>query len=338
MDISVVFCHFKTGKMSAYTVSQLIKYKGNHNLEIFICDNNSGDGSIEYLKPFSGDIRIFDYPKDKLQSHGCGYDMLIPHISNPFFITSESDSFPTQENWLDYYEDLINKGYDCAGSLLRLSGGTYTHPAGALFKKGIWEEAKAYCDVMPYSYFPNMAMHLGFPSHLMVHNSILNDFLAEPEDFIELADGYKPYSAYFAECKRVHYSPTVNPFHNGMGNRQEDINTFGLRTIESEAPTILLDGKMKLIKRVGAEPGQWLSWYHEAMGKQVFNVPTDVKWLPGKENRQQERTVMENGFTHLWGVSAYHGTDLNDGDVSKIKQTLPEQLYETLPEHQKITI
>jgi hypothetical protein len=37
-------------------------------------------------------------------------------------------------------------------------------------------------------------------------------------------------------------------------------------------------------------------------------------------------------------VSAYHGTDLQDGDVAKIKQSLPEELYNSLPEHQKIKI
>jgi hypothetical protein len=338
MKFTVLIPHWRTLKMTSFTVAQFLKYKGGHDIDIIVIDNSYPDESIKGLEPFKDQITILNNTSDKLSSHGIAYDMAMPLVKSELIITAESDSFPTKEGWLDSYEDIIDKGYDCAGSLLRLSGGTYTHPAGALYRKSIWEEAKAYCDIMPYSYFPNMALHLGFPSHLMVHNSILNDFLAEPEDYIELADGYKPYSAYNAECKRLHYSSTVNPFHNGMGNKQEDINTFGFRTIESEASTILLDGKSKLIKRIGAEPGQWFSWYHAAMNKRVYNIPTDVRWLLGKENQQQERTIMDNGFTHLWGVSAYHGTDLQDGDVAKIKQSLPEELYNSLPEYQKIQL
>lgn len=336
MEFTILIPHWRTLEMTSYTVAQFLKHKGNHEVEIIVIDNSFPDKSIRGLEPFKDQITILNNTSEKLSSHGIAYDMAIPLVKTEWIITAESDSYPTIPNWLDYYADLINNGVDCAGSLLKLSGGTYTHPAGALFRKIIWEEAKAYCDVMPYKYFPNMAMHSNFASHLMVHDSVLNEFISEPEDYIELADGYKPYSAALAESKRLHYSSTVNPFHNGMGNRDEDVNTYGFRTIESEASTILLDGKRKLIKRVGAEPGQWFSWYHAAMGKKVFNIPTEVWWLPGKENQQQERTIMENGFTHLWGVSAYHGTSLNDSDVARIKQTIPVHLYETLPEHQKI--
>jgi hypothetical protein len=75
-----------------------------------------------------------------------------------------------------------------------------------------------------------------------------------------------------------------------------------------------------------------------AKGYNIFHIPTETKWLPGKEGQQQEYTLSEANIRHLWAISAYHGTDLNDGDVAKIKQTLPETLYETLPEHQKIKL
>lgn len=72
-----------------------------------------------------------------------------------------------------------------------------------------------------------------------------------------------------------------------------------------------------------------------AMGKKVFNVPTETKWIDGKEGHQQEYTLMKNGFKHIWGVSAYKDVDPND-TIAKIKQALPLELYNTLPEHQKI--
>lgn len=339
MNISILLPHFKTGMMSAYTLSKLFEHKGEHNIQVIVIDNNYGDGSTEYLLPFVDAIQYVPYPKKLLQSHGIAFDYVLKngHVKNDWFITIESDSFPTKEGWLDYYEGLINSGFDCAGSVLKLSGGTYLHPAGALYKKSVWEEANKYCQIIPYNYYPNMAMKDGFPTHLMVHKDIVNDVLGEPEDYIELSESYKPYSAALAEEKRLHYSPVCQPFHQGMGSSQEALRSYGLRTIESEAKTIDLIGKQKLIHRMGAEPGQWFSWYHAAMGKKVFHVPTETKWVNGKEGQQQEYTLMENGFKHLWGISAYHGyTPEKEKDIALFKQSIPEQLYQTLPQHLKI--
>lgn len=336
MNFSIVFCHYKTGKMSAYTVAQLLKYKSRHEIEILICDNNSGDGSIEYLAPFKDQITVVDYPKDVIQSHGCGYNVLFELASNEWVICMESDSFPIKEGWLDYYVRLINDGYDCAGSLLRLSGGQYVHPAACLYRRSVFVEAWKYCREIPYFYFPNMAMKDGFASHLMVHKSIINDFLAAPEDYIELADGYKPYYPQLAEQKCAHYAPVASVFHNGMGLNNESVTDYGLRTLENQTDLVLLDQKKKIIFRVGEEPGQWFSYWQAAMGKKMFFIPTETKWIPGKENQQQEYTLTENYVKHLWGISAYH--DYYDGDktITEIKQSIPDKLYNSLPSYLKI--
>lgn len=338
MNFSIILCHFKTGKMTAYTIAQILKYKGDHEIEILICNNNAGDGSEKYFEPFKDQIKVFDYPKDKLQSHGAGYNFLIPHVSSNYFITLESDSYPTKEGYLDYYQQIIEGGYELAASYLKLSGGSFGHPAGAIYKKSLWEEMKQYCDSMPYKYFPNMAMRDNFPMHLMVHESILNQFLDNPEDWIELSDSYKPYSRKLAEEKLLHYSPTCGPFHDGRGGRQESIKTFGQRDVGTETPFAIYNEKwQKIIGRIGEEPGQAMYYWALAKGKKVFHIPTEVHWLPGKENQQQEYTLNEAGIRHAWGVSAYHNyTPEGDEEVARIKQALPDQLYETLPPNQKI--
>lgn len=338
MRISIMFCHFKTGMMSAYTVSQILKYKGNHEVEILICDNNSGDGSIEYLKPFEKQIKIFDYPKGITQSHGCGYDMLVPHVSNEYFITMESDSFPIKDGYLDYYENIINQGFDCGGSLLTLSGGSYLHPAGAIFKKNLWEEAKKYCDELPYAYFPNMLLRENHSLHTMIHETILDQVLENPEDWFELSSDYKPYSKKMAISKLENYRPVRGPFHSGMGGRQESIRTFGSRNLESDPQFVIYNNKwQKIIGRIGYEPGEWFHFYNVATGKKIYYIPTVVKWLPGKEFQQQEYTLTESHIHHCWGVSAYHGyTPVGDDSVASIKQLLPEKLYSTLPQQHKI--
>lgn len=339
MKFSIIFCHYKTGKMSAYTVAQILKYSKGHEIEILICDNNSGDGSPVYLEPFKDNIKIIDYPKDRIQSHGCGYDVLFELAQNEWVICMESDSFPVKEGWLDYYGRLINEGYDGASSSLQLSGGRYGHPAGGLYKRSIWVEARKYCDEIRYYYFPNIAMKDSFASHLMVHNSILDQFMRFPEEYIELSDSYKPYDNNICSSRLRHYSPVVGPMHNGMGRLQESVRTYGGRNPETEVPNILLDNRSKMIYRVGYEPGQWFYYWMLAKGYKVFSIPTETRWLPNKEGQQQDYTLTENGVKHLWGISAYHDcTPENEKDTAIYKQSIPDQLYNSLPEHQKITL
>lgn len=339
MKFSIILCHFRTGKMTAYTISQILKYKGDHEIEILICDNNAGDGSIEYLKPFMEHVVVHGYPKDKLQSHGIGYDFLFEYAHNEWIIALESDSFPVQDGWLDFYVRLINDGYDGAVSLLQLSGGKYGHPAGGLYRRSVWVDAWKYCKHLQYYYFPNMAMKDSFSSHIMIHESIVRNMLSAPGDYIELAEGYKPYTPSIAKEKWLHYFPTVGPMHNGMGRVQESVRTYGGRNPETEVPNVLLDNRAKIIYRVGYEPGQWFYYWMLAMDYKIFHIPTETKWMPGKEAQQQEYTLTENGVKHLWAISAYHDyTPENEKETAIYKQSIPDQLYSTLPEHQKITI
>lgn len=337
MKFSILIPHYKNGKMTAYAISQLLKYKGKHEIEILVVDNNFGDGSTNYLKPFTKDFKYQAYPKDKLQSHAIAFDFIMPYVKTNWFITIESDSFPTKDNWLDYYENLINEGYDSAGSFLQLSGGQYQHPAGALYSKKIWQEAKRYCNEVQYAYFPNMNTREGFDCHLMLHKSIVEDVLKSPYDYIELAHGYKGLNRQQIVERMMYYSPVVAPFHNGMGAKNESIKTYGQRSIESEVPFVLLSDKPKIISRIGYEPGQWLTYWQLATGKKLFNIPTEIKWLPNREGQQQEYTLMENGFKHVWAGSSFldmEGTDFND--VYEFKKNQIEELYQSLPEHQKI--
>jgi len=59
MKFTILLPHYKTGKMTAYTIAQFLKHKGKHDIEILVVDNNAGDGSIEYLSPFQGIIQYY---------------------------------------------------------------------------------------------------------------------------------------------------------------------------------------------------------------------------------------------------------------------------------------
>jgi len=334
---TILIPHFKTPKTTAYSVAQFIKYKGKHEMEVIVIDNSFPHDSIKSLSVFGDNIKIINGDTGKINSHGTALNMAMSHVNTEWVICAESDSFPTAEGFLEYYEWIIERGYDCAASILKLSGGEYAHPCGMLLKKSSWIEAEEFCKNMPFQYFPNMSHSRGFDCHLMVHNNFLDTFLESPEEYIELSSGYKPYSVELAKDKRDNYSETVCAFHNGMGYRNEYLQTYGQRTIESEMETLTYNGRTQLYERIGAEPGQFLSWWHSWAGKKTYNIPTKVKWMDNRENQQQESTLMENGFKHLWAGTSFldmKGTALNDVYEFKIKQI--DDLYDSLPEHLKI--
>jgi len=343
--ISIILPHYKTWKMSFYTIHQLLKCRGRHQLDIYVIDNHPQDGSGQKLKDFFEDkIRLFPYPTDKMQSHGIAYDHIVPHLRTELFVTIESDSFPQtgHENWLDWYETLSKQGYDSAGSLMWLSGGQFVHTAGAFYKKSVWQQAKRYIDNIEYSYVPNVAMKDGFPCHLMVHDSVLEQFISGAGDLVELSPEYRQFSgeelSNHIGKKIAEYSPIGRGvFHNGIGNRDESYLTYAQRNHVEERKNLLLDNSKPLIWRMGYEPGQFFFYWMLANGHHIYEIPTEVKWMPGRENQQQERTMMENGFTHLWAVTAYHGaTDPALMDIIQHKSNVMEELYDSIPAKERI--
>jgi len=338
MKLSVIICHYKNGKATAYAIHQILKHKKNHDLQILICDNSNGEG-VEYLEPFKGDIEIHRLPSYLLQSHGVGYSYLGSFVTNDFVLCMESDSYPISDDFIDYYDPLIEDGYDMAAPLLKLSGGQYFHPCGGIYKRKAIEEAEAYCSNsnMSYHYLPNSAMVNGFPNHLMVHDKIWRFFLDEPHAFVELPDNRKFLTAKEWEKIELGYSSVVCAFHNGMGKYKETINDYGARGIITDPAGIILDHQDKIIVRMGYEPGQWLSYWMLATSKKIAQIPVTVKWMEGKENQQQEYTITDGGILHEWGLSSYYGAHNKDiQDIVDFKNRRTEMNYLSLPEEYKI--
>lgn len=340
MRFSILIPHYKTWKMTFYAIHQLLKNRGRHQIDICVIDNHVEDETALLLKEFFGDkIRLFPYPPHLMQSHGIAYDWVIPHLRTEAFVTIESDSFPTKPDWLDWYELLIKDGYDSAGSCLDLSGGQFVHTAGAFYKKSVWQKAKRYVDEVEYTYFPNLAMKDGFPCHLMVHESVLDQFYAHPEDLITLGPDYRNHSlpAEFRIREKGYRPIGRGVFHNGIGNRDESYFTYAQRNVIEERKYILQDNKKPLIWRMGMEPGQFFNYWMLANNHPPYAIPTDVIWMPGRENQQQEKTVMENGFTHLWAVTAYNdATNPELMDIINFKKQMMEDLYNSIPANERI--
>lgn len=340
MKISCIIPHYKNGKTTAYAIYKLLKHKFDHEIEIIVVDNSPNDDSNKYFWPFSGQINYIQYKSDNIQSHGVAYNYALSMglVSSDYFICMESDSFPVSDEWLNKYEKYVDAGVDAAGSILTLSGGLFFHPCGMIYKTSVWHEANEYVKTIQYKYFPNMSMKEGFACHLMVHNEIIDKLLENPEDYIVLADGYKPYSKEKALERLNYYSPIgEGVFHNGMGANQESVLTYGQRTFAIDVPHVILNNRQKLINRIGQEPGQWFCNYLFAMNKKVVSIETEVKWLKDRENQQQEYTLNKAGFMHLWAGSSFldmKDTDMND--VYEFKKNQINELYNSMPEKYKI--
>lgn len=327
--------------MIAYTVAQLLKYATPGEIEIVIVNNYPQDiETVKYLQPFIDSITFINYPENRLQSHGISLDWLIDsgYVKTEYFLMLESDAFPIKE-FIPYYQRLIDENFDAALSMLKLSGGLYGHPCGGLYKTSVYKECKEYCNSIEYSYFPNMNRRGSFDFHTMIHNSIVDKILESPENYFELAEGYKPYLKEKAIEKRDYYKPTCGVFHNGMGNNDEDLATYGQRGFDTGIYDVMLTNKKKIVRRVGLEPGQFFSWWMAANNKKLFSIPTIVKWMNGREGQQQEYTENEAGIHHIWGISSYTER-VADGveDIYEAKRSLPDELYKSLPDHQKIKL
>ena len=340
MRFTILLPHYKTGKMTAAAVYKFLEHKGNHDIDLIIINNSYPDSSINYIldTPLADQVRVVNYPEGILQSHGIAFDYVVPDIETEYFITVESDSFPTKDNWLDYYENLINQGFDAAGSLLQLSGGQYMHPAGALYRKSIWEDAKEYVESVPYKYLPGAVLRENHAGHLMVRDDKFVEFCENPSAFdVELSGGYKQLSSEEIAKKAEEYKPACGPFHDGRGNLDESVRSYGQRSISKDPLNIRINDPKELIYRIGYEPGQFFCYYMLVTGRQLFYIPTEVQWMNKRTNEQQSYTLMENGFKHLWGVTAYSTVpDRSDlQDILDEKKNAEENLYNALPEEFK---
>ncbi len=303
MHFTILLPTYKTGDMTAYSIRRMLECRGRHTINIIVIDNGNGIGMDEL--PDDPLVRILPYPTDRLQSHGIAFDFAlqtIPDLISECFITVESDSFPMDDRWLDHMEGWANQGWDMVGSKLKLSGGTYIHPAGAMYRKKNWSEAMETVRGYGYHFYETLLP----PCFHVMSRDIVDGAEDKKKRFLPIAEGV---------------------FHQGMGFNDEALETYGNRNMESEPPTILPRSGNDRYTRMMYEPGQWFAYWHAATGKRIKEVPTKIQWLPNRENQAQEYTLMENGFKHLWGITAYTACE-NGESVSDVVAFKRRQLAE----------
>lgn len=64
IDLSIIIVNWKVKDLLKKCLDSILLYKGNYNLEIFVVDNNSQDGSLEMLKSNYPQIKLLALPKN----------------------------------------------------------------------------------------------------------------------------------------------------------------------------------------------------------------------------------------------------------------------------------
>ncbi len=348
---TILIPHWRTGKMTAYCLSKLIQHSKGWDVRIIVVDNSFPGPSIGYLQPFldKANIDVMPYPEGQRQSHGIAFAYALEEADTEYFITVESDSFPTKDGWLAYYDKLIDEGYDAGGSFMKLSGGEYMHPAGAFYRKSVYEKAAKYLRGVQYHTLPAVAHKDGFNFHLMIRQDVYEKFCANPASFgIELPElHYKNADAQFLLEAGLAYRPALNPFHTIYGQNDEVYATYGQRSTKTEPQQIIQQNDRELIFRIGFEPGQWFCYWLIACGYKLAHIPTEIVWMKNRIDQQQEYTLAEHGFRHIWGVTAYASKEelkaqIGQEAYSKLEDIIEhksdtlKQLYKSLPENERI--
>ena len=120
MKFTVIIPHYQVGQMTAYCLHQLFTYGGSQ-LKIIVVNNSPANHeSLRFIAPFLKHITLLQYPEHRTQSHGAAFDYALPYVDTDYFMTVETDSFPTDFKWITWCDFIAKGGYHASGSFLHL--------------------------------------------------------------------------------------------------------------------------------------------------------------------------------------------------------------------------
>ena len=107
-NISIIILNHNNEKIIKKCLDSLLKYRKRYNYEIIIIDNLSSDNSVEIISQYK-EIKL--YKNDK---NGCssGRNLGVKKATKKYILFLDSDQYPTNEEWLDNYIDILLKKGD----------------------------------------------------------------------------------------------------------------------------------------------------------------------------------------------------------------------------------
>lgn len=318
--VSILIPHFQTWKWTAACIWHFKQYGIPVDSEIILVNNSPGHPSIKAITEtdLGRDIIVLDGDPE-FTSHGMGYDIAARRASGDWFFTSETDSFPTQCGWFDEYVK-SSVDHSLIGPEIPQSSGFYVHPAGALMRRRIYDDAmewqKQYAE---WLFYPGTGIIYGFdkPYHVLVHV----DHATHAEDDESVA--------------QMRLWRRAGPYQEMRAFCDDDWDTYPMRRDAMFRP----EQDLKVYRKIGYEAGQWLSYFADKQGYRVQRAPVNLQWMPGQHGKQAAHSTVFEGFTHFWGgtVSSL-GPNGMEETVRAFKLKQQQDAFEKLPLNLKMQI
>ncbi len=138
-SVDILVANWNTLPWLRLLVSQIRRFPPKIKAKLFVWDNGSTDGSVEWLKANG----IPHYLNDRIFGHGDSLRKMIAMTSAPYIAFMDADSFPIKEGWLDEaIAELDDPKVGAAG--LRGGGARaghphFVHPAFCVFRREVCE-------------------------------------------------------------------------------------------------------------------------------------------------------------------------------------------------------
>lgn len=115
--VAIVILNWNGKKFLQEFLPSIIEYSKIPDSEIIVADNNSGDGSVEYVAQKHPDIRIIRF--DKNYGFAEGYSKALPQIESEYFVLLNTDVQVTP-GWLSPLIDSMEQNENIAACMPRI--------------------------------------------------------------------------------------------------------------------------------------------------------------------------------------------------------------------------
>ncbi len=116
---TICIVNYKTEELTRLCLRSIRRFTKDYPYEVVVVDNDSGDGSLEYLRSLKW-IKLIERPGQVMKSgswaHGTALDLGLDAAQTEFFVAMHSDTFVHKAGWLPFLANLAKPDIACAGA------------------------------------------------------------------------------------------------------------------------------------------------------------------------------------------------------------------------------
>jgi hypothetical protein len=117
-DVTILIPSYNTERLTRLCLRLIRKHTTSDRIRVIVIDNNSSDGSREYLKSLAW-IDLFERKSPDEEApgicHSRALDEVLPEVSTPYVLSIHTDTFVKRRGWLDFLLDQFEESPMIAG-------------------------------------------------------------------------------------------------------------------------------------------------------------------------------------------------------------------------------